>query len=159
MLQWGHVLSDMVTSETSKLSCPTCPLQWGHVLSDMVTRAPAGAGPRQGRKASMGPCPFRHGNVNKKFRQPRFFSLLQWGHVLSDMVTVFDRKRWKMERIASMGPCPFRHGNMPTLLFSTSGSSSLQWGHVLSDMVTLEGRWSEVFDELRFNGAMSFQTW
>ncbi len=61
-LQWGHVLSDMVTWwEKIRMKIVTV-LQWGHVLSDMVTTSnPSGNG---------------------------WSSVLQWGHVLSDMVTL-----------------------------------------------------------------------
>ncbi len=63
MLQWGHVLSDMVTLQVcaGRLQISEM-LQWGHVLSDMVT-----------------------GNMIYVYTQ--IFVLLQWGHVLSDMVT------------------------------------------------------------------------
>ncbi len=37
-------------------------LQWGHVLSDMVTRKDVAIN-HDIDQASMGPCPFRHGNL------------------------------------------------------------------------------------------------
>ncbi len=37
LLQWGHVLSDMVTCSASRCRSTARMLQWGHVLSDMVT--------------------------------------------------------------------------------------------------------------------------
>ncbi len=36
-LQWGHVLSDMVTPRIAWTLACIHSLQWGHVLSDMVT--------------------------------------------------------------------------------------------------------------------------
>ncbi len=36
-LQWGHVLSDMVTQADNLETIDALKLQWGHVLSDMVT--------------------------------------------------------------------------------------------------------------------------
>ncbi len=112
LLQWGHVLSDMVTggrdpcrSSPDPASMGPCPFRHGNRVH-----------PRHGRAAavhaSMGPCPFRHGNPPRR------------------------KRRHSRRRRASMGPCPFRHGNSGVPVSGYIGTDALQWGHVLSDMVT-----------------------
>ena len=59
-LQWGHALSGMDTTLTAEILQISHLLQWGHALSGMDT-AVFRAGPGSIVRASMGPCPFRHG--------------------------------------------------------------------------------------------------
>ncbi len=60
MLQWGHALSGMDTPGLSVPSSRLDTLQWGHALSGMdISHGPLVLPPRI--RASMGPCPFRHG--------------------------------------------------------------------------------------------------
>ena len=56
-----------------------------------------------------------------------------------------------------MEPCLFRHGKIIAFVQGTA-EELLQWSHVFSDMVRVDVTGSpEIY--LRFNGAMSFQTW
>ncbi len=133
LLQWGHVLSDMVTGEGFIHPRYHEMLQWGHVLSDMVTSSSL-----VGRRA--------------KGRLP------QWGHVLSDMVTWYciRSEPWSQD-YASMGPCPFRHGNLTGARSESWRQRRLQWGHVLSDMVTNINLGEYTFSMGSFNGACPFR--
>ena len=61
-------------------------------------------------------------------------------------------------RVASMEPCLFRHGKVSTAGHAVR-TAQLQWSHVFSDMVRLRRCSRPSIQYLRFNGAMSFQTW
>ena len=89
----------------------------------------------QARRASMGPCPFRHGYTISVSDLRMSDKMLQWGHALSDMDTLIVSDNL----------------NLPKHM--------LQWGHALSDMDTsYNGKRPRIL-QIRFNGAMPFQTW
>ena len=131
-------------------------LQWGHVLSDVEIRDwnPA---PQRDHSASMGPRPFRRGNIlffdgfeRNSLRlqwghvlsdveipnppiKPLTSLLLQWGHVLSDVEIMGVEAEDARTLWASMGPRPFRRGN-GVYMAGEDKNVTLQWGHVLSDV-------------------------
>ena len=135
LLQWGHALSGMDTSDKClpmlvglSASMGPCPFRHGYSaqirLKSHALEGFNGAMPFQAwipfvvwledlnpEVASMGPCPFRHGYAG-----------------LTEQI--------RCAMLASMGPCPFRHGYAdvaPALLIDLM---SLQWGHALSGMDT-----------------------
>ena len=131
-LQSGYVLSGMIRRSGSPPLAKSTRLQLDRVLSDMV-RPLFFPGPREVERASIGPCPFRHGKGALIRRRFGSSTKLQLGHVLSNMV--------RFRQLLHRRRCDW-----------------LQLGHVLSNMASdfvnsvRDGR-------LGFNWAMSFQTW
>ena len=106
-------------------------LQWGHALSGMDTLVGL-RGDLWHSRASMGPCPFRHGY----FRMATGYTSdlwLQWGHALSGMDT---GPAWYLTR-----PAIRFNGAMPFQAWIQRGTAG-------------SGRSQQCF-----NGAMPFQAW
>ena len=111
VLQWGHALSGMDTTQPCRpgwrsillASMGPCPFRHGYLdpLRHLITVT----------LASMGPCPFRHGYLAISIFTGERNRRLQWGHALS---------------------------GMDTLSFGSTGGGTmmLQWGHALSGMDT-----------------------
>ena len=110
-------------------------LQLGHVLSNMVSIQSA-LNTKLKMKASIGPCPFKHGKELNIFSYA-ITHTLQLGHVLSNMVSDIKTGLHDEYWLASIGPCPFKHGKK-ILNFTVMVFLLLQLGHVLSNMVRTE---------------------
>ena len=143
-------------------------------------------GRRGGRRhplsASMEPCLFRHGKQTIRRRVSMTMPKLQWSHVFSDMVRGEMYVSKSCAATASMEPCLFRHGkrvvlsegqqrlraSMEPCLFRHGKGGGTDDG-VPEPLASMEpclfrhGKrlrmWPLVCPGVRFNGAMSFQTW
>ncbi len=185
-LQWGHVLSDMVTGSPRPVfrRLPVL-LQWGHVLSDMVTARDCILSTKEER-ASMGPCPFRHGNRMFPSVSSRISRSASMGPCPFRHGNRCESCSIEKVRDASMGPCPFRHGNAERLLVlvlvrrpgrASMGPCPFRHGNgenvsdmllnvILASMGPCPFRHGNSLQSIFtfhvvfcFNGAMSFQTW
>jgi hypothetical protein len=87
--------------------------------------------------ASMGPRPFRRGNLLYAEDKGKNEKSLQWGHVRSDVETLPAKLTRSKQNLASMGPRPFRRGNLRSRRARITAARLLQWGHVRSDVETL----------------------
>ena len=105
-LQWGRAFSGTEIDELLKLPSQKELLQWGRAFSgtEISTNTTCSI---SAATASMGPCLFRHGNVQ----------------VILSVSSVVP--------FASMGPCLFRHGNHYQKYYDTQGIV-LQWGRAFS---------------------------
>ena len=109
----------------------TLRLQWGHAFSGMDTQRLADAAAERNR-ASMGPCPFRHGYLSSRAMMMMALKL-QWGHALSGMdisvLLVFGDFLQKLQWGHALSGMDILILCMPFFTMSV-----LQWGHALSGM-------------------------
>ena len=132
-------------------------LQWGHAFSGMDMPS-LNSRPSSAKRASMGPCLFRHGYAVASIQYHAIMCELQWGHAFSGMDITRPKSKRGRVPLLQWGHA-FSGMDMSHILTRCAHFYWLQWGHAFSgmDMRCPSRRTDPHYG--RFNGAMPFQAW